>query len=121
PRRGVAVTDAADAQTLALAKRVIREPRMRSDGPAFRRDDRPRVARQIPREEIAKRPLADEADAGRILLVPRRYPLAPRDRANFRLPDRPQRKYRRRELRLRQSMEEVALVLGLVDRLQQLD
>src|SRR5690348_883633 len=74
PRCGVAVAHATDAQALALAKRVIREPRMRSDGPAFRRDDRPRIARQIPREEIAKRPLADEADAGGILLVPRRNP-----------------------------------------------
>src|SRR5438552_5493100 len=64
PRRGVAVAHAADAQALALAERVIRESRMRSDGPAFRRDDWPRIARQIPREEIAKRPLADEADAG---------------------------------------------------------
>src|SRR5439155_7979340 len=64
PRRGVAVANTADAQALALAERVIRKSRMRSDGPALRRDDWPRIARQIPREEIAKRPLADEADAG---------------------------------------------------------
>src|SRR5437762_13507700 len=94
---------------------------MRSDGPALRRDYRPRFARQIPRKEIAKRPLANEADASRILLVPRRNPLALRNRADFRLSDRAQREHCRPKLRLRQSMQEVALVLGLVDSLQEFD
>ena len=44
-----------------------------------------------------------------------------RDRAHFALRDLAQRKQHRRELLLRQPVQEIALVLGRVARLQQLD
>ena len=91
------------------------------DESSFRRQDRPRRARQISREEIAKRPLADETDSGRIFFGPRRDALAARDCANIALVHRPERKHRRRELRLRQAMQKIALVFRPIDGLHQHD
>ena len=39
---------------------------MGADALPFRRDDRTRGAREVTRQEVAKRPLADETDSGRI-------------------------------------------------------
>src|SRR6185503_4748909 len=58
----------ADADPLALADGIEREADMGSDAHALGRHDRPGLARQVAVEEFAERPLADEADAGRILL-----------------------------------------------------
>ena len=94
---------------------------MRAHGRAVGRHDRARHARQVAREEIAKRPLADEADAGRIALGVRRNAFALGDRAHVALRHLAQRKQRRRKLRLRQPVQEIRLVLRRVGRLQQLD
>ena len=58
----------ADADALPLADRVEREADVRADALALGRHDRPGLARQVAVEEFAERPLADEADAGGILL-----------------------------------------------------
>src|SRR5215813_11118172 len=82
PRQLRALARAADAQSLPLTQRVIRKTVMTSDFTSIDRDDRTRHARQIAREKIAKRPLADEANAGRILFSPCRNAFAPGKRAH---------------------------------------
>ena len=94
---------------------------MRSDAASFGRYDRPRYPRQITRQKFAKRPLPDEADAGRVLFRPRRNAFPSRDRTNVAFFHRAERKHRGRELRLRQAMEEVALILGFIERFEKLD
>ncbi len=121
PRQVAAFLRPADPQPLPLAERVVGETVMAPDDRAVRRFDRPRCPRQILRQEVAKRPLADEADARRVLLGPGRNAFAARDRAHFPLRHFPERKQHRRELLLRQLVQEVALVLGRVEGLQQLD
>ncbi len=108
-------------QALALAQRVVSEPRVSAHLAPLRRDDRAGLARQVAREEVPERPLADEADAGRVLLRPRRDADPLRDRAHLALGRVAQGEQHRRELRLREAMQEVALVLGRVDGLQQFD
>ena len=68
---GVAVTVAlaADAEALALSERVEHESHVLPDQAPVERVDVARVGRQVAVQELAERPLADEADSGRILLV----------------------------------------------------
>ncbi len=94
---------------------------MLADGLAFRRLDRAGLGRQVAVEEVAERPLADEADAGGILLLGVGQADLGGDLAHARLRDLAQRKQRARELRLVQPVQEVALVLGVVERLEQLE
>ena len=75
---------------------------------AFRRDDGPGLARQVARQELAERALADEADAGGILLGVVRQPRLARDPPDLGLAQVPHGKDRPRELGLRQAMQEVA-------------
>ncbi len=119
PRQVGAVAHAADPQPLALSERVVGEAVMAADDRAVGRLDRPRRPRQVAGEEIAERPLADEADPGRILLGPGRDALAPGDGADFALGQFPDREQHRCQLLLRQLVQEVALVLGRVGALQQ--
>src|SRR5688500_8246050 len=56
------------SDALALADRVEREPDVLPDDFSFRGLDGSRHSRQIAVQEIAERTLADEADAGRVLL-----------------------------------------------------
>ncbi len=121
PRQVRAAAGAADREPLPLAQRVVGEAVMAADDPALGRLDRARGPRQVARQEVAERPLADEADARRVLLRPGRDALAPGDRPDLALGHLAQRKQHRRQLLLRQLVQEVALVLGRVDRLQQLD
>src|SRR5689334_44666 len=120
PRRRGTVAHASDAKPLALADRVIRESIVVAHVRAFGIDDRPGRSRQIAREEIAKRPLTDEADAGRVALRVRGNALALRDRADIAFQHAAQWKYDRRQLFLRQSMQKIGLVLGAIDRLDEL-
>src|SRR6185369_9456212 len=59
---------AADAQALALAEGMEAQALMLGDHTAALVLDRPRLLRDIAVEELAERPLANEADAGGILL-----------------------------------------------------
>ena len=94
---------------------------MAADDRAVEGFDRPGRPGQVLRQEVAERPLADEADARGVLLRPRRYPFALRDRAHLALRDPAQRKQHGRQLLLRQLMQEIGLVLRPVERLQELD
>src|SRR5438045_1701432 len=62
------VLEAADADALPLAERVERQADVLADGPAAVVLDRSRRVGEVAIEELAKRPFADEADAGRVLL-----------------------------------------------------
>ena len=77
-------------------------------------DDRPRRPRQVAVEELAERPLADEADAGRVLLGVVRQPGLERDAPHLGLLQLADREHHARELLLRQAVQEIALVLGRV-------
>ena len=111
---------AADADALALAQRVERQAHVLAHGLAVVQLDRARLVRQVAAEEFAERALADEADAGRILLGRIRQVQFFRDLAHFRLGDLAQREQRLRQLRLVQAVQEVALVLGRIEGLEQL-
>src|SRR5208283_1572739 len=110
-----------DAQTLALAEGVVGEPLVLADDASLGRLNRARHPRQIPREEGAKRPLADEADAGRVPLRVGRQPLLARNRTHLALAQMPDREERRGELALIEPMQKVGLVLRAIDSLHQLD
>src|SRR5512134_356206 len=112
PWQSFAAAAPADPEPLPLAERVVRESIMMADRLTGQSYDGPRRARQIPGEKIAKRPFADEAYAGRVLLRPRRNALLPRKRAHIALVHFAERKERRRELLLRELMKEVRLVLA---------
>jgi len=120
PRRVGAIARAADPKALPLAHRVIGEPVVPADRRALRSDDRARCSREVAREEIAKRPLADETDACRIAFRIRRDALTLRECAHIALHHFAQRKDGGCELRLRQPMQEVSLVLRAVDGLDEL-
>src|SRR5687767_9274817 len=62
----------ADAEALTLTQRVIHEPAMATDAAALQRFDLAGLRGQIGFEELRERPLADEADAGAVLLVEHR-------------------------------------------------
>src|SRR5206468_7804484 len=63
------VLDAADAQALALSQRIERQALVLADRAAARVLDRPRLLADVAVQELAERPLADEADAGGVLLL----------------------------------------------------
>ena len=86
---------------------------------ALGRDHRPGLARQVARQELAERALADEADAGGVALGVVRQARLARDAPHLGLVQVAHGKERARELRLVQAMQEIALVLAGIDALQQ--
>src|SRR6266849_10770365 len=74
---------ASNADAFALADGVEGESDVLADRAALVVDDRPRHLRQVTVQELAERPLADEADAGRILLGVVRQTGFERDAAHF--------------------------------------
>src|SRR6185369_15831340 len=113
--------DAADADPLALAERVERETDVAADGAPALVLDRSRRVGEVARQELAERPLADEADAGRVLLLRVRQADPGGDPPHLGLVQLADRKERARELRLVEPVQEVALVLRPVEALQQLE
>jgi hypothetical protein len=110
----------ADADALALAQRVEGQADVLAHHAAVGAADRARRGRQVAVEELAERPLADEADAGRVFLLGVGQADLVGDAAHLALGQLAHRKQRLRELRLVQPMQEVALVLGRVETAQQL-
>ena len=94
---------------------------MGPDAHAFWRDDRPGLARQVAVEEFAERALADEADAGRILLRVVRQARLGRERPHLGLFQFPEGKKHPRKLRLVQPVQEIALVLRWIEAAMQLE
>ena len=84
---------------------------MRAEPLALGRFDRPRLVAQELREELAERPLADEADAGAVGLVEHRQAGAPRALAHLVLVQLAERHQRARELVAVHGMQEVGLIL----------
>ncbi len=121
PRLCRGVLAPADAHPLALADRVERKPDVFSDDLAFGRAHGPRLPRQVAAQKLAKRPLADEADPGRIALGEVVQAGSLGDPADFRLLHLSQRKHDARKLLLVQAVEEVALILGEIERLEKLE
>ncbi|OIQ82064.1 hypothetical protein GALL_361650 [mine drainage metagenome] len=80
-----------------------------------------RFGRHVALQELAERALADEADAGRILFLAGGKPCLAGDFAHFALEMAAQREQGFRQLFLIEAVEKVALVLGAVLRLQQLE
>src|SRR6185369_3135488 len=95
-----AFLDPADADALALAERVEAQAHVLADHPAAVVLDRPRRVREVAVQELAERPLADEADAGRVLLLRVRQADLGRDAAHLGLRQLADREQRLRELRL---------------------
>src|ERR1039457_2786636 len=108
---------AAYAYAFPLPDGVEGEADVLADHPALGGADRPGCARQIAVEEFAERALADETDAGRILLGVHRQACLLRDPAHLGLMQLRQRKNRARELRLAEPVQKIALVLAPVRRL----
>src|SRR6185295_2406274 len=69
PRLASAFTATADAQSLALTKRVIHQTGMAADSVSVQNDHVTGVARQIPVQEFTERPFADKADSGWVFFV----------------------------------------------------
>src|ERR1700738_3655407 len=112
---------APQADSLALAERVEREPDMFADDGAIGRLHRAGARRQITVEELAKRPLADKADARRILLLRIGQPDLLGDGTYLRLRHLAEREERFRELRLIEPVQEVRLIFRRIFRLEQLE
>jgi len=89
----------ADAQPRALPQGVERQPLVNAEPLACRRLDRTWRSRQETCQELAKRPLADEADAGTVGFVEHREAGAPRERAHRDLLELAERHERACELR----------------------
>src|SRR6185369_1538983 len=101
PWKRAAVARPAHTEPLPLPERVVRKAMMLADDFTAERFDRTRRSRQVSPEEVAEWTLADEADARRVLLRPRRNAFAPSDGAHVPLRELAQRKKDRRELLLR--------------------
>src|SRR5713101_1070683 len=121
PRLGRGALAAPDADAFALADGVEGKPDVLSDDPAFGRTHRPRLFRQIAAQELAERALADEANSGRVALRKIVQTRLLRDFSHLGLLQLADRKDDARELRLSEAMQEVALVLGKIERLEQLE
>src|SRR5206468_7729670 len=111
----------ADAEPLPLTERVEAQPHVAADDAAAFVLDRAGLVAEVAVEELAERPLADEADAGGVLLRRHRQPDLGGELAHLRLLQLTDQEQRARELRLVQPVQEVALVLGAVAALQQLE
>ena len=119
--RCTALLQSADADALALAKCVEAQAHVLADRAAAVVRDRTRRIREVAVQELAERPLADEADAGRIFLLRIRQADLGGDAAHLGLRQFADREPGFRELRLRQAMQEVALVFQRVEALEQLE
>src|SRR3954471_8656151 len=75
----------AQADALALTDRVESQTDVLADYMPFVVDHRPRRLRQVAIQELAERPLADKADAGRVLLSVIRQPRLEREAAHLAL------------------------------------
>src|SRR5690606_12527614 len=86
--------------------------------PALRVADLAGARRDVLREELPEIALADETDPGGILLGRRRQARFGGQRTHLVLAQFTEREARRRQLRLAQQVQEIALVLVAVDRAQ---
>src|SRR5207244_5659427 len=100
----------ADADAFSLPDRVEGKTDVLADRVSILIDDRAGRLRQVTIQELAKWPLADEANPGRVLLGVVRQPGFLGHAAHLRLLEIAEREHHARELRLVEPVEEVALV-----------
>ncbi len=117
-RLGLALL-AADAEPAPLTECEAFEAWVAADDGSVEAFDRSRPGRQPLADECPERPLADEADTGRVSLPGDRDAALARDRADFGLAKPADRKFAERELCRVKRMQEVALVLVAVEAAQQ--
>src|SRR6266581_725067 len=111
----------ADSDALALADGIERKPDVLADDLSLGRAHRARLLRQIAAEKLPERPLADKADSGRAALGEIVQPRLLRDCAHLGLLQFPERENHARKLLLVQAVQEIALVFGKIDGLEQLE
>src|SRR6266581_2476676 len=111
----------ADSDALALADGIERKPDVLAYDLSLGRAHRAGLPGQIAAQELAERALADEADSGRVALREIVQPRLLRDRAHPGLLQFPERENHARKLLLVQAVQEIALVLGKIDGLEQLE
>src|SRR3954468_13946424 len=111
PSFAVHLRHAADADALPLSDGVEGEADVLADHAPLRSLDRARRLRQVAVQEFAEGPLADEADAGRVLFGVVWQPRFERQAPHLGLLQLAEREHHARELLLVQAMQEVALVL----------
>src|SRR5688572_11254207 len=121
PRLPAHLRQAADADALPLADGVERQADVLANRLALLIDNSSRSLRQVLIQELAERPLADEADAGGVLLRVVGQPRLERDATHLGLPEAADREQHARELLLRQAVQEIALVLRSIASSQQQD
>src|SRR5476651_2545831 len=112
---------AAYAYALSLPDGVESEADVLADHAALGGADRARRMGQIAVEEFAERTLADETDSGRGFLRVHRQACLFGDPAHLGFLQLRQGKDRTGELRLAEPVQEIALVLALVCRLEQFE
>src|SRR5437763_13067841 len=113
---GVAVPSA-QAQAGALAERIERQSLVGPEPLPGGRFDGPGGPLEEARQKLAKRALADEADAGAVGLVEHRQPGTARALAHGAFLQLAQRHQRARQLLARHGVQEIALILGGIPRL----
>ena len=118
--RRALLLDAADAQSLALAQRVEGQADVLAQLAAALVLDRAGLVGEVAVQELAEGPLADEADAGRVLLLRIGQPDLLGQPAHLGLGQLADREHRLAQLRLVEPVQEVALVLERVQALEQL-
>ena len=119
PGRVARVRASADSEAAALAERVALEAAVTADDGAVLCLYRPGAAGNQAADELTERPLADEADAGRVALAGDRQPALARHRPHLGLAQAADRELAVRELARVQRVEEIALVLVQISTAQQ--
>ncbi|OPZ69858.1 MAG: hypothetical protein BWY81_00227 [Firmicutes bacterium ADurb.Bin467] len=107
-----------DPEPSPLAERVVHQPVVAAYDLTLRCRDVARLRGEVPRQKLLEVALADEADAGRVLLLGHRQPRRARDLAHLALHKPADREQRPRESALRDHVEKIRLVLVLVRRPQ---
>src|SRR5690606_37383704 len=104
--------DATYAQAFALAQGIERKTLMLTNDHTFRRFDRARMRRQIPIQELAKRPFPNKTNTGRILLggIGQLQRLC--NASNLGLGNFAQREQGMGQLTLIKPMQEIALIFA---------
>ena len=119
PRLLGVVTASADAEALALAYRVVHQAVVLPERLAVDAAHDPRLRRQVAAQEVAEAPLADEADAGAVLLGGDREGVLAGDAPHLGLGQFADREQALGQLFAGHRVQEVALVLAGIETLQQ--
>src|SRR5581483_3496870 len=113
------LSGAADTQSLALADGVVHQACVRADYPSVAGFHRAGFGEKVTHEEFAERPLPDEADSRAVAFGSIGQADLAGERAHIAFEHAAEWKEGTRQLRLVEPVQEIALVLRQVDRLEQ--